>query len=377
MIIMALDHVRDFFNYEAMQFSPTNLEKTNAVLFLTRWITHICAPTFMFTAGLGTYFFLRRPGRTTSELSWFLLKRGIWLLVLEQTVFRLGLFLSLTGSPLFWITLSALGCAMIALAAFIHLPIRVLAWISIAGIALHNLADPVQAASLGAWAPLWNLLHQPGVIQGPGFLLIVGYPVIPWIFVMTAGYCFGEVASFSAERRQRWLVRLGAAMCIAFVAIRGLNIYGDPVPWSDRVPGTALLSFLNATKNPPSLDYLLMTLGPALLVWAALEKFPNMSARNPMIVFGRVPMFYFIGHFLMAHLLLFPFTWLRYGRTDFLWTPLPTLGGGKNYPPGFGYSIGQTYGIWLLVLVMMYPLCIWFGRLKDKRSNQWPWLRYI
>jgi uncharacterized membrane protein len=368
MIIMALDHVRDFFHRQAMFFSPEDLAHTTPAIFFTRWITHFCAPVFMFTAGLGAFYFMQ-SGRSAGKVSDFLWKRGLWLVVLELTVLRFAMFLSLTSNPVFLTVLWALGWSMVVLSFLIHLPLRLLGVISIAVIVMHNLTDPLKAAQFGALGWLWKILHEGGAIKLGSVVVIVGYPLIPWFAVMAAGFCFGPVMKLEPARRRPIIFRTGLGMTISFVLLRGINLYGDPRPW------TTALSFLRCNKYPPSLDYLLMTLGPALLVLALFEKC-TFSKLNPLIVFGRTPLFFFLGHFLLAHLLAFPLAALRYSRVGFLWHTLPTLGGdAKLYPTDYGYSLSEVYLLWTLVVVLMYPLCLWYGRKKLERAP-W-WLRYL
>jgi uncharacterized membrane protein len=372
MIVMALDHVRDYFHSGAMSFQPDDLTRTTAALFFTRWITHFCAPVFMFTAGMGAFFWLRR-GRTRSELSRFLWTRGLWLLVLEATVVRFAMTWN-SGIVLllvFW----ALGGSMIALGFLVHLPVRALAVFSIAVIALHNLADSVSASQFGPAAWIWNILHQQGVFGVGGVPVLVAYPLVPWVAVMAAGFCFGEIAVLDPQRRRRWMIRIGLGLTAAFFVLRGLNIYGDPSRWSGLVPGTAVLSFLRVTKYPASLDFLLMTIGPALLLLAWLDR-RKWAPANPLIVFGRVPLFYFLLHLLVIHLLTIPLAFLRYGTVTFLLSPLPSMGGAsKLYPPDFGYELWVVYVVWIVVVAMLYPLCLWFARLKERRRD-W-WLSYL
>lgn len=375
MIIMALDHTRDFFHAGAMVFQPEDLTRTTVPLFFTRWITHICAPTFMFTAGLGAFFWLQR-GRTTAELSRFLWKRGFWLVVLELTVLRLAMNFSLFSGPVVLTILWAIGWSMIALGFLVRLPVRALAGASVLMIALHNLADSIPAAQFGAAAWVWNLLHQSGIIRAGEVVIIVGYPLVPWMAVMALGFCFGHLMVIEDPLRRRlWLMRIGLGLTVAFFVIRGINIYGDPVRWSSEVPGMTILAFLRNTKYPPSLDFLLMTLGPAILLLAWMDA-ARFSKANPLIVFGRVPLFYFLAHFFLVHALTIPFALVNYGRAAFLFSPLPTLGGAPElYPAGYGYSLGVVYAVWLVVVVLMYPLCVWFAGVKARRKD-W-WLSYL
>ena len=374
MIIMALDHIRDFFHIGAMTFSPEDLSRTTPLLFVTRWITHVCAPTFMFLAGLGAFFRLQRGG-SKAGLSRFLLSRGLWLIVLEATVMRLAMnFTFATQFPLLLLILWALGVSMIALAALIHLPPRVLLAVSLVIMAGHNLLDGIQARDLGAWAPLWNVLHQPGVFLVQGFAVVVAYPVLPWIGVMAAGFCAGELYRLEPARRRRTLIVTGLACLALFVALRALNVYGDPSPWSSqRSTIVTVLSFLRVTKYPPSLQFLLMTLGPSLLALAALDG-RSLSPRHILVAIGRVPLFYYVVHFWLIHVLASTMAWLRYGRPSlaYLFQPLPSMGGPRPlFPPDFGYELWVSYAIWIVVVAALYPMCLWFSQLKARRQEWW------
>lgn len=370
MIIMALDHTREFFHAGSMIFQPENLSRTTAGLFLTRWITHFCAPVFMFTAGLGAFLWLSR-GRTKGELTSYLWKRGLWLVVLEVTALRFATNFSLTEGMVLLTVLWALGWSMIALSLLIHLPGRWLAVLSLAVIALHNLTDSVAAAQFGPNAWIWNLIHQPGVFLAGGVPVLAAYPLVPWVFVMSSGYCFGSLFTLAPERRRQWLLRIGWGLTVAFFALRAINVYGDPVPWSTRWPGMTVLSFLRTTKYPPSLDFLLMTMGPSILLLGWMEKM-SFQRTNPLIVFGRVPLFYFIVHFFVIHVLTIPLGFLKYGEWRFLLHVLPSMGGdAKLYPPNYGYELWVVYTVWVSVVVMLYPICLWFSRLKERRKEWW------
>ncbi|MBZ5507469.1 MAG: heparan-alpha-glucosaminide N-acetyltransferase domain-containing protein [Acidobacteriia bacterium] len=377
MIIMCLDHVRDFFHVGAMSFSPTDLAQTTPVLFFTRWITHFCLPVFMFAAGMGVFLFGR--GHTRGQVSRFLWTRGLWFIVLELTVMQLAYNFSFTLRFLILLLiLWIFGICMIAMAALIHLPVRLLAVLSVAVILLHNCLDGIRATQFGSAAWAWNLLHQPGVISVAGKLVLVTYTFVPWIAVMAAGFCFGRVFQLEPVVRRRIMLRLGSALTITFIALRTLNHYGDPAPWAHQKSGVfTVLSFLNCTKYPGSLDFLLMTLGPALLVLAYFDQ-RTFKPANPLVVFGRVPMFYFILHFYLIHILAVLAAWLRYGNAafTFVFNPLPSMGGPtKLFPADFGYSLWVVYGVWLLTVILLYPLCRWFANVKATRRD-W-WLSYL
>ena len=375
MVIMAIDHTRDFINTAAFAFRPEDLTQTTTAIFLTRWITHICAPTFMLCAGLGAGLRLQRGG-TVPELSRFLWTRGLWLVVLEFTLVRLGFFFSLTTGPLSLIVFWALGMSMIVLAALIRLPFRVLLGVSVAMIALHNLTDPVRAASFGSLAWLWQILHQQSLINAGVVLVVVAYPLVPWIGVMGAGLCLARVYGWPDDERRRFLIGLGLALVAAFVVVRGVNVYGDPQPWvSQARPGFTWISFLNTTKYPPSLSFLLMTLGPAILILGLLDRAAP-ADRNPFVVYGRVPLLYFVLHIPLIHAVEIGLAWLRYGWAPFVTLPPPSLGTPRAaFPADFGWRLWVVYAVTAGVVVALYPVCLWFSRLKARRRS-W-WLSYL
>jgi uncharacterized membrane protein len=379
MVIMALDHTRDFFHAGAMAFSPEDLARTTPLLFFTRWVTHICAPVFLFTAGIGAFLRLQRPGSTKGQLSRFLWTRGLWLVVIELTVMRLAMNFSLaTRYPVLLLVLWALGISMIALAALIHLPRRALAIASLAVIALHNGLDGLQAQQFGAFSWLWQVLHQQGVFVVFGIPFVVAYPVLPCIALMAAGFAAGPIFLLEPQDRRRVLVRWGTAVIAGFVILRAINIYGDPAPWSVQptAPFT-VLSFFRTTKYPLSLDFVLMTIGPALLALTWLER-RALPAGHPLVIFGRVPFFYYVTHFWILHAIASSFAWLRYGSTSlaFLFNPLPSMGGPRElFPADFGYPLWVTYAVWLSVVLLLYPLCKWFAGVKARRRD-W-WLSYL
>ena len=378
MMLMAIDHIRDFVARSAMEFSPTELSRTTAAIFFTRWITHFCAPVFFLTAGIGAFLWMQRGRHSRPELSRFLITRGLWLIFLELTALRVIMFsqVEYRGSVVLLFILWAIGASMIALAGLIYLPIPALAVVSAAIIALHNLLDGISAKQFGGAAWIWHVLHQPGFIRIAGINFRTAYVVLPWIGVIAAGYCMGKVFTWDVARRRRFLLRLGAAGTIAFVVIRAINIYGDPFPWEHQPSMLfTVLSFLNTTKYPPSCDFLLMTLGPALIALALLEG-SRFSPDNPLIVFGRVPFFYYVLHMALAHLIMIGMNFVRYGCAPFLLMAPPSMGGdAKLFPPNFGYPLWTVYVVWIVVLLLLYPLCRWFARLKQRRHD-W-WLSYL
>ena len=367
MVLMALDHTRDYFS-NAM-FDPTDLTKTNPALFLTRWATHFCAPVFIFLAGTAAFLSTLR-GKTHRDLARFLLTRGLWLVLLELTVIRcLGWDFNFDYHNWGGLVIWAIGWSMVALAGLIFLPQRFLIGFGLVMILGHNALDKIQPGRFGALRWLWNILHVPGEFEPiAGIHVYVMYPLIPWIGVMAVGYGFGTLLLHEPRQRQRLLLRLGAALTLSFVLLRAANVYGDPSRWTAQ-PNRwyTVLSFLNCTKYPPSLLYLLMTLGPALMALAWLDRSSG-RWRRPFLVIGRVPMFYYLLHLPLIHLTAVIFSWIRYGHPD------PALYGTPPDPPvpGYsGYGLPVVYLVWIGIVALLYPACRWFADLKRRRKEVW------
>lgn len=364
MILMALDHTRDFFGYPGD--NPTNLASASAALFLTRWITHFCAPVFFFLMGTGA--FLAGQRRSPGELSRFLASRGAWLIVLDLVVLRCFAYqFNMDYRVTMLLVLWALGWSLIALAMTVRLPIGVIAAIGGVMVAGHNLLDGIRSAN-----PAWRILHAPGVVLDvSGHVVFAAYPLVPWIGVTMLGYALGAVYLWAPERRRSFLIRLGGGLTLAFLALRAVNIYGDPAPW--RVlptPVFTVLSFLNTTKYPPSLAFLLMTLGPALVALACVETIRAKWLR-PLLVFGRVPLFYFAVHFAVIHALAVVVCGMRYGSIHWMFES-PDLGRYPfSPPPGWGFSLPVVYLVWMGVVAGIYPLCRWFAEVRSRRQSAW------
>ena len=372
MVIMALDHTRDFFSKD-LAFDPSDLDKTYPALFLTRWITHFCAPVFIFLAGTGAFLSVTR-GKSTKELSWFLLTRGIWLVLLELTWVRcLGWQFNFDFHFAMGIVIWAIGWSMVALSGLVFLPLRWVTTFGILMIASHNLFDYVKPESWGSLGWLWKILHSGGIIvPADGYRFAAGYPLIPWIGVMAAGCGFGSLLLRESVERRKWLFGLGALFAGLFVLLRALNVYGDPDPWSpQRNTLYTLFSFLNCHKYPPSLLYLLMTLGPALLALAVLDR-GTPRWLKPVLVFGRVPLFYYLVHLPVIHGLAVLASYLRYGQANW-WFANPSEGPNAPglRPSDYGYSLPIVYLVWLGVVLALYPVCRWFAEVKRHRRERW------
>ncbi|HEU5154838.1 MAG TPA: heparan-alpha-glucosaminide N-acetyltransferase domain-containing protein [Gemmatimonadales bacterium] len=361
MVVMALDHVRDYFT--SARFDATDLTQTTAGLFLTRWVTHFCAPTFVLLAGTSAWLASRR--RSRSELAGFLLKRGLWLVLLEFTVVSFGWYLNFHfelgfRAQVIW----AIGLSMIALAGLVYLPRAVILTIAVAIIAGHNLLDGITPQDAGSLATLWTLLHVQGPL--PGLRMFVTYPLLPWIGVMALGYLLGPVLELPGDERRQTLIRMGLAMIAGFLALRMLNVYGDPNPWSPQRNGLmTLFSFINVTKYPASLQYLLITLGPALVGLAFLERLRGPVAEW-LRVFGQVPLFYYVAHLYVIHLAAIA------GGVLQGYSVVEMAKVYRQLPSGYGYGLPVVYLVWIAVVLGLYPLCRWFG-LKKQVGRGWWW----
>lgn len=369
MVIMALDHVRDFFHADALRFDPTDLTQTTPVLFFTRWITHFCAPVFVFLAGTGAFLSATR-GKTVQQLSRFLWTRGLVLVLFELTIVRLGWTFNFSPQFLFVQVIWAIGVSMICLAALVRLPTTIIGIVGVVMIAGHNALDGISPETFGSFSLWWKILHvsQPTQLT-PEIMFWPIYPLIPWIGVMAAGYAFGTLLMKEPEQRRRTLLWLGLGLTAGFVVLRAINSYGDLVPWSTQPSGIfTLLSFLNTTKYPPSLDYLLMTLGPAIAALALLDRGAG-KAGNFFAVYGRVPMFYYIIHLYVIHALAVIAGVLQgFDASAFLTIMVA-------FPEHYGVGLPAVYLVWIGVVLALYPVCVWYGGVKRRRKD--PWLSYL
>ncbi len=376
MVIMALDHTRHFLTN--VPFPPELLGKTYATLFLTRFITHYCAPVFSFLAGTGAFLATSR-GKSVRQVSWFFLTRGLWLVFLELTIVDFSwTFVPWGAAGVLWI----LGWSMVAMALIVRLPVRWIAVFGVGMIATHNLLDRINPASFGKLAWLWMLLHSPGGIPiTPHFTFPVLYVLIPWVGVMAAGFAFGAVLLRSDRRK--WILTLGISMTALFFLLRGFNLYGNSTsgvpfsvgPWHMQPTlSLTVISFLNTEKYPPALDYLLMTLGPALILLGLLDGAKaERGLGRFLVVYGRVPMFYYVLHLYLIHILAIVVAWLSHQPASWLWHGasflLPT-------PDGYGHGLPFIYAMWILVVVSLYLPCRWFMEFK-RQHRDWNWLSYL
>jgi uncharacterized membrane protein len=368
MIIMALDHVRDYFHVDAMTDDPTNLATTTPFLFFTRWITHFCAPTFVFLSGVSA--FLSGQRRTKKDLSIFLLTRGLWLILIEVTLITFGWRFDLGYHLLIMQVIWTIGISMVLLSALIWLPMPVLLAIGLAIVFGHNAFDKIEAQNNNQMGLLWGIMHTPGgayqlpISDSRNILFFYGF--LSWTGIMILGYCFGTFykKSVTREQRRKILLAIGLGAVALFIVLRFMNGYGDRAPWATQ-KNTALtvISFLNTTKYPPSLMYTLMTLGPSILFLAFFENMKGAVARF-FITFGRVPFFYYLCHIFLIHTLtLIAFYITGYGSADIMAQPF------FFRPVEFGYSLWAVYGIWIAVILLLYPLCRWYDKYKSTHSH--------
>jgi uncharacterized membrane protein len=378
MALMLLDHMREFVHRDELNFLATDLGRTNVLVFFTRWITYFCAPVFVFLAGTGAYLQMAR-GKSRSELSKFLVKRGLWLILLELTLIRVVIWFNIDFHfalqlQVIWV----IGVGMVALAGLIRLPTRLIAALSVAMIALHNLLDLIRVNPLpltGFRTAVWMALHQTGpIFFTPAVYGLVLYPLIPWIGVLWAGYAFGPFYQLDVDRRRRILFGLGAALLVSFALLRGPNIYGDPSGWGMQKDAIfTVLSFLNVSKYPPSLLFLLLTLGAAILALPWFERIEKGRLSRIFITFGRVPLFFYFGQWIAVHVIATSAGYLAGQPVG--WHFVSPLNRPSPNPGNLGFSLWVVYVFWFLGLLLLYPLCRWFAEVKRRRRD-W-WLSYL
>jgi uncharacterized membrane protein len=378
MVWMALDHTRDFFTNSP--FEPEDINHTWPALFYTRWITHFCAPMFFFLAGAGAFLYRNRAGSvgTTARFLW---TRGIWLVILEWTIIDFAwTFVPWKFGGVIW----SLGISMVILAGLVWLPELAILTFGLALVGLHDLFDQVQPAQLGSLDWLWVLLHRRGEVPGTHFFVL--FPLVPWAGVMALGYVFGRVMLDAPVVRQRSVLWFGSALTLAFLVLRGLNAYGNPAagvaasaPGAWHVlPTTAMtiVYFLDVEKYPPSLQYVLMTIGPSLLLIWWLDRFGDerfvQKLTAPVLVFGRVPLFFYILHLYVIHFLAIATAYVSRQPVNWLWHGTFWM---NQTPDGYGHGLLVVYAMWLLTVVVLYWPCRWFADVKRQRKV-W-WLKYL
>lgn len=373
MIIMALDHVRHWFHRDSFFYDPLDLNQTSPFLFFTRFITHYCAPVFVFLAGVSAY--LSGAKKTKEELSRYLFSRGLWLVFTEIIIITLAQ----TFNPLFPFfnlqVIWAIGISMIVMSGMIFLERQLILIIAVLLIAGHNLLDGVHVTGTGLGAFGWSVLHDPKDFSLGHFYILIKYPVLPWIGIMALGYSFGTLYEKRSAERKKALLYLGLSFVALFLLLRSLNIYGDAAHWSvQKNLVYSILSFLDVTKYPPSLLYTLITLGPALIFLSLTER-PLNNITKKIAVFGRVPFFYYVVHLFTIHLLVIISALI----TGYRWTDMLLVHPLNRTPAlkGFGFSLATAYLVWAGLIVLLYPFCKWFDQYKKANQAQQKWLTYV
>lgn len=375
MIIMALDHVRDFFHITASTDSPTNLLTTTPLLFFTRWVTHFCAPTFVFLAGISA--FLMGQKKTTRELSFFLLKRGVWLIGVELIIVTLAWTFNPFYNLLILQVIWAIGISMFILGCLVWISPNLILLCGILIIGFHNMLDYAELSRSGHVNLIWELAHHGNFrlerLTANHFVIIV-YAFLPWTGIMLTGYGLGRIFTdaFSTEKRRSALYGLGAACILLFIILRFLNQYGDPSSWSaQRNSLYSFFSFINLSKYPPSLDYILLTVGVAMIALGFLNRISKDSF-SFLKTFGRVPFFFYVLHLYLIHTITVIIFFVKgYPSKDIAPQHSPFM----FRPDHFGFTLPGVYLIWALVILILYPLCKWYDHYKSTHRN-W-WLSYL
>jgi uncharacterized membrane protein len=373
MVIMALDHVRDFMHTTSMSQSPTNLGTTTTLLFMTRWITHLCAPAFVFLSGISAFISFKRTKDFSASRN-FLLTRGIWLVILEFTFINFALWFDIHFRLMLMEVIAAIGLSFIVLSLLLKLNSRVIGLIGILIIFGHDLLQGIPIPSNPVAIFFSSVLFRPFLMQvTTDNSVYTAYPLVPWLGIMLTGFACGEFFEMPAAKRSKIFLRLGFAVLALFVVIRFINIYGDPSPWSHQKSGLfTFLSFINTTKYPPSLQFTLLFIGITFVVLFISEKVKNRFT-DILLVYGRVPLFYFTIHLFIIHCLMFVMLYLQgFGSSDFM------FGAFNNGRPkaGGGISLPLVYLVWVGVVVILYPVCKWYGSYKFEHKDK-KILRYL
>ena len=372
MVIMALDHTRDWLHVSALTESPTNLATTTTALFFTRWVTHFCAPIFVFLAGTSAYLSSRKQADLT-ETRRFLCKRGSWLIILEFTLVNFAIWFDPLFRTFLFQVIAAIGFSFLVLALLLKLPPKAIGLMGLVIIFGHDLSRSLLSGKDFALKPILTPLF--GLASFPitsHSTLVIGYPLIPWLGILLIGFAAGSFFERAAAERKRRFLKIGLAALAFFAVLRFSNVYGDPVKWTAQKNGLfTFLSFLNVSKYPPSLLFALLTIGAMFLLLAWAESL-NGAWRSVLTVYGKVPLFYYLIHLYLIHLLMFVMVFLQ----GYHWADLQF---GFNFgrpKTGSGVGLGAIYVIWLSVVALLYPLCKWYGNYKAEHPEN-RWLRYL
>jgi uncharacterized membrane protein len=373
MIIMALDHSRDLFHIDALTQDPTNLATTTPVLFFTRWITHLCAPAFVFLSGVSAYLSFRAKGDLAASQR-FLWSRGLWLVFLEFTVVNFGIWFDLQFRTTLVQVIAAIGLGFMILGCLLKIPVRIIGLLGGAIVLGHNLLNLVPPDTAYPLRGLVSFLFSPNTFQlTPDYLMFIAYPVVPWLGIMLLGFAAGPLFERPPAVRKRLFLKTGLSLLALFALLRYSNWYGDPAPWSVQRDGVyTFLSFINTTKYPPSLLFAAMTLGPMFLILAGMEGVRNKFSRV-VSRYGHVPLFYYLVHWYLLHTTLvvlflaqgYPWSDLDFGPFRF-----------GRPSPEVGLSLGGVYLVWLCAVLVLYPVSRWYAGYRARHPEK-RWLRYL
>ena len=373
MIIMALDHIRDLMHNTSLTQSPTDLNTTTPILFFTRWITYLCAPTFVFLSGASAYLSVKRSGDINKSKR-FLLKRGLWLILLEFTLVNFALWFDFHFRILMLQVIAAIGAGLILLSFLLKVDAKKIGIIALIIIFAHNLLQYVPAPQSQSLKVLMNIFFVPGPqVVSPNFSFFTSYPVIPWAAILLFGFSCGRIFEKDSNYQKRYFLNLGIASLLLFVILRFINIYGDPFHWATQKNNVfTLLSFFNVTKYPPSLIFDLLFLGITFILLSLAERFSS-GVQNILSVYGKVPMFYYLLHLYFIRLAVFIMVFAQgFHWKDLLFGPFQF----GRPASGSGLSLGMIYIVWAVIVILLYPLCKWYGNYKAQHREK-EWLRYL
>jgi len=373
MVIMALDHVRDMLHVNSITQSPTDLQTTSPILFFTRWVTYLCAPAFVFLAGTSAYLSNTKKNNVAASRN-FLFKRGFYLILLEFIIVNFALYFDPAYHTLLFEVIAAIGFGFIVLGLMLNISIKTIGIVGLVIVFCHNLFSFIPFAEGSVIKTIGSLFFSPGAFPiSANRVFVMAYPPIPWLGIMLLGFASGKFFELPTEKRKRLFVRIGSISLVLFILIRFTNIYGDPVKWAYQKNALfTFLSFMNVTKYPPSLLFCLVTLGIMFLMLAFAER-PSNRFFNILSVYGKVPLFYFLVHFFIIHLLLLAlmfFEGISWSQMDFA---SGTFGRPKGVPSGV--DLWVIYLVWMIVVVILYKPCLWYGRYK-MNHKRW-WLKYL
>lgn len=373
MIIMALDHTRDLLHSMALTQNPTNLATTSPALFASRWITHLCAPTFVFLSGASVYLSLQRQA-SANNLAVFLRKRGLWLILLELTLINFAIWFDVQFRIIMFQVIAAIGIGFIVLSFLLKVSPKKTGIAAAAILLLHNLLAFVPLPGNTGIVVAGNFLFAPGLIPvTPNFSILISYPFVQWTAIMLLGFSMGTLFVKEQAERNTFILKAGLLFIAAFLLLRFINIYGDPAAWSPQKNTLfSILSFINVTKYPPSLQFVLLFLGIALLLLRYADQLP-VKLKEIFLVYGKVPMFYYLLHFYMIRLATFIMVYAQgFSWNDLLFGPFQM----GRPASGSGIGLGPVLLVWLLIVILLYPLCKWYGHYKEKHPEK-NWLRYL